>query len=149
MRPVHMKMILAAVPDLKYGGSKQFNWSVIVFSLYRHLSRPSTPTVVYLNERPIPVVALFVPRQLHRPLKALAADVAPFRFERQVRAADVIAQRLGIAQVRAADVACELFTVLRRLLHDRIAKVLDHRCVPRPGTLVKQQAMHTTKGSSI
>lgn len=81
------------------------------------------------------MVALFVPRQLHRPLEALAADVAPFRLERQVRAAYVIAQCLGVAQARAADVTRELFAVLRRLLHNGIAEALDRRCVP--GTLVK------------
>lgn len=59
------------------------------------------------------MLPLLVPRELHRPLEAFSADVAAFRFEREVRAADVVAQRRGVAQLRLAYVTDILLAVLR------------------------------------
>jgi len=81
----------------------------------------------------VPIAAvnpLLVPRHLHRPLEALAADVAAMSLDREVRAADVVAQRCGVFELHVADVTdAWLAAVRQRLLDGRVQHILDHSAV--------------------
>jgi len=83
----------------------------------------------------VPIAAvnpLLVPRHLHRPLEALAADVTAMSLDGEVRAADVVAQRRGVFELHVADVTdARLAAVRQGLLDGRVQHILDHSAVAR------------------